>query len=53
VVEALAGASGVYRLTRDDATPELIASGGALVGVAFGPSGEFVVASNETAYGFD
>jgi len=53
VVEALAGSSGVYRLTRDDAAPELVVSGAALVGVAFSPSGELVVSSNETAYRFD
>jgi sugar lactone lactonase YvrE len=53
IVEALAGSSGVYRLTRDDAAPELVIAGEALVGVAFGPGGEIVVASNETAYRFD
>ena len=36
-----------------DGTPELVVSGGALVGVAFGPSGEMVVSSNETAYLFE
>jgi hypothetical protein len=30
--------------------PELVVSGGALVGIAFGPQGEMVVASNDTAY---
>jgi sugar lactone lactonase YvrE len=53
IVEALAGSSGVYRLTRDDAPPELVIAGAALVGVAFGPDGEIVVVSNETAYRFD
>jgi sugar lactone lactonase YvrE len=53
IVEALAGSSGVYRLADDDATPELVIAGAALVGVAFGPDGEVVVASNETAYRFD
>jgi hypothetical protein len=53
VVDALAGASGLYRFGDLDATPELVVSGGALVGVAFGPSGELVVASNETAYLFE
>jgi len=53
VVEALAGASGVYRLTSDDASPELVVSGPALVGVAFGPAGTLVVVSNESAYRFD
>ncbi len=53
VVDALAGVSGVYRFRSLDAEPELIVSGGALVGLAFGPAGELVVASNETAYRFD
>jgi sugar lactone lactonase YvrE len=53
VVEALAGASGVYRLTHDEARPELVVAGASLVGVAFGRSGELVVVSNETAYRFD
>lgn len=53
VVDALAGASGLYRLTDPDAAPELVASGSALVGAAFGPSGELVVVSNDTAYRFD
>ena len=54
VTEALAGSSGVYRLAGDDdPAPQLVASGAALVGLAFGPSGELAVASNETAYRFD
>ena len=53
VIDALAGASGLYRLTDPDAEPQLVVSGGALVGVAFGPSGELAVTSNETAYRFD
>lgn len=53
VVDALAGASGVYRFTSLDAPPELIVSGSSLVGLAFGPGGEMVVSSNETAYRFD
>lgn len=52
VVDALAGSSGLFRLASLDAPPEPIVSGGSLVGVAFGPAGELVVASNETAYGF-
>ena len=43
----------MYRFTSDDRPPEIVISGGALVGVAFGPSGEVVVASNETVYRFD
>jgi sugar lactone lactonase YvrE len=53
VVDALAGGSGVYRFRDLEAKPELVVSGTALVGVAFGPNGEMVVASNETAYRFD
>jgi sugar lactone lactonase YvrE len=53
VIDALAGASGLYRFASPDAEPELVVSGGALVGVAFGPKGELVVASNETVYRFD
>ena len=53
VVEALAGASGVYRFSSPDAAPELIVSAAMLVGLAFGPRGELAVVSNETAYRFD
>jgi sugar lactone lactonase YvrE len=52
-VDALAGSSGLYRFGDLDAEPELVASGNGLIGVAFGPAGETVVASNETAYRFD
>jgi sugar lactone lactonase YvrE len=53
IVDALAGASGVYRFADLDGEPELVVSGGALIGVAFGPNGEIVVSSNETAYRFE
>jgi sugar lactone lactonase YvrE len=53
VVDALAGASGLYRLDEVDAVPQLVVSGSALIGVAFGPNGELVVASNETVYRFN
>ena len=49
VVEALAGASGVYRITRDGAA-ELVIAGPNLIGVAFDSFGSMVVCSNETAY---
>ena len=49
VVEALAGSSGLYRLSSTSA-PELVLAGPNLVGVAFDPRGGFVVCSNETAY---
>jgi sugar lactone lactonase YvrE len=49
VVEALAGASGLYRY-RPGATPDLVLAGPSLVGVAFSRDGVMVVSSNETAY---
>jgi len=49
VVEALAGSSGVYRVTADMKT-ELVLAGPGLVGVAFDGRGTMVVCSNETAY---
>jgi len=49
VVEALAGASGLYRVSAEK-DPELVLAGPGLVGVAFDPGGNIVVASNETAY---
>ena len=52
VVEALAGASGLYRFADPDGEPELVVSGNALVGTAFGPRGALVVSTNETAYRF-
>ena len=52
VVDALAGSSGLHRLEADGTFTPIVA-GGALVGVAFGPNGELVVASNETVYRFD
>jgi len=51
VVEALAGSSGVYAL-RPGEPRELIVAGGTLVGLAFGPRGHLVVASNESVYSF-
>ena len=52
VVDALAGSSSLHRLEGDNSFTPIVA-GGTLVGVAFGPSGELVVSSNETAYRFD
>jgi sugar lactone lactonase YvrE len=49
VVDALAGASGVYRMPASG-DPELVLSGPGLVGVAFDGSGTLVVTSNDTAY---
>lgn len=52
VVDALAGSSGLHRLEADGTFTQVVA-GASLVGIAFGPNGELVVASNETAYRFD
>ncbi len=49
VVEALAGVSGVYRLT-ESGSPELVLSGRGLVGAAFDAAGAMAVCSNDTAY---
>ena len=51
VVEALAGASGVYAV-RPGSPPELIVAGAGLVGLAFGPGGQLAVASNESLFSF-
>jgi hypothetical protein len=53
VVDALAGSSGLFRLPDIDGPPQLVVSGNALIGVAFGPRGELAVASNDTAYRFE
>jgi sugar lactone lactonase YvrE len=50
VVEALAGASGLYRLAPGSDVPELMLASPGLVGVAFGPNGALVVSSSDTAY---
>ena len=51
VVEALAGSSGVYAL-RPGRDPELVVAGAGLVGVAFGPRGDMVVASSDSVFSF-
>jgi hypothetical protein len=53
VVDALAGRSGLYRLRDLESEPELLVAGCGFVGVAFGPTSELAVASNDTAYRFD
>ena len=52
VVEALAGASGLYRIDADG-TRTLVLAARNLVGVAFDPSGGIVAASGDTAYRLD
>jgi len=49
VVDALAGASGLYRVPASGA-PELVLSGPGLIGIAFDSHGGAVVCSNSTAY---
>jgi DNA-binding beta-propeller fold protein YncE len=51
IVEALASASGVYRLD-PTGPPDLAVAGRGLVGVAFAPDGAMVVCSNDTVYRF-
>jgi sugar lactone lactonase YvrE len=53
VIDALAGACGLYRLSELDGEPQLVASGSGFIGVAFGPAGEMAVASADTAYRFE
>jgi DNA-binding beta-propeller fold protein YncE len=55
VVDALAGAAGLYRLDVDrvPARPELVVSAAMLIGVAFDPDGGTVLASNETIWRVD
>jgi sugar lactone lactonase YvrE len=53
VIDALAGAGGLYRMPDLDGEPQLVASGSGFIGVAFGPSGEMAVASADTAYRFE
>ena len=52
VVEALAGASGLYRIAADG-TRTLVLAARSLVGVAFDPAGGIVAASGDTAYRLD
>jgi sugar lactone lactonase YvrE len=51
VVDALAGSSGLYRIRLDAAeAPELMLSGGALIGLAFDPHGGIALAASEVVY---
>jgi sugar lactone lactonase YvrE len=50
VTEALAGASGVYRLRPGQGAPELVIAGAGLIGVALHPAGGFVVSTAETVF---
>jgi len=53
VTDAVAGATGIYRVPLEGGAPELYVSGPGLVGLAFGPAGQLVVVSSETAYLLD
>jgi sugar lactone lactonase YvrE len=51
VVDALAGASALYRVRLDGpAVPELMLTGGPLIGLAFDPHGGIALAATETVY---
>jgi streptogramin lyase len=51
VVDALAGGSGLYRIRPDaPGSPELLLSGGTLIGLAFDPHGGIALAGTETVY---
>jgi sugar lactone lactonase YvrE len=51
VADALAGNSGIYRIRADVADePELMLSGGSILGLAFDPGGGVVLASSDTVY---
>jgi sugar lactone lactonase YvrE len=54
VVDALAGASGLFRVATDGSGAiELAAAAPALVGIAFDPEGGMVLASNDTVWKLD
>jgi len=54
VAEALAGSSGVYRMSLDGgSSPERVLAGVGLVGLAFDPGGALVVVSNDAAWRVD
>ena len=53
VVDAIAGSSGLYRVSMDrPGQAEQLVSGGSLIGLAFDPTGGFVLASSDTVYRF-
>ncbi|HVL69138.1 MAG TPA: IPT/TIG domain-containing protein [Vicinamibacterales bacterium] len=52
VVDALAGAGGLFRFPPGSAAPELLLAAGGLVGVAFASDGSLAVASAETVFRF-
>ena len=50
VAAALRGRRGVVRILPDGSNAELVVAGMNIVGLAFGPNGEMVVATNEAVY---
>jgi sugar lactone lactonase YvrE len=50
VAAALRGRRGVVKISADGSHAELVVTGMNVVGVAFGPHGEMVVATNEAVY---
>jgi len=51
IVDALAGSSGLYRIRVDaPRNPELMLSGGPLIGLAFDPHGGIALAASEIVY---
>jgi sugar lactone lactonase YvrE len=55
VVDALAGASGVYRVDvrAEVPEPELVVSGPTMIGIAIDPQGGLVLCSNDTIWRLD
>jgi hypothetical protein len=55
VVDALAGASGLYRIdiSQPDPAPELVLAAPGLVGLAFDPDGGLVLASEDAVWRLD
>ena len=50
VAASLRGRRGIVRISRDGGTADVVVAGMNLVGLAFGPNGEMVVATNDSVY---
>jgi sugar lactone lactonase YvrE len=50
VAASLRGRRGIVRISRDGGKAEIVVAGMNLVGLAFGPNGEMVVATNDSVY---
>jgi sugar lactone lactonase YvrE len=53
VVDALAGAAGLYRVNVATGEAELVVTASSLIGVAFDPAGGVILASNDTVWRLD